>query len=87
MGICRTKSETRKGAKGTPGRLVISSAAGYIGEIGDVIEIEGDDPDFIGLRRRWRGKVTSKSDADTTITGRYWIGNRAALATIAGGIQ
>ncbi len=65
--------------KGTPGRLFLPKSAGPIGAIGDSITIDGDDPDFPGLRRRWRGKVAEITPEGATIQGRYWIGNASAL--------
>jgi hypothetical protein len=58
---------------GTPGRLFIPASAGYIGEMGDEITVEGDDPDFRGLRRKWRGKVVEIAPEGVAIEGRFWI--------------
>lgn len=72
-------TDDRKAKQGTPGRLFIPAAAGYIGEMGDEITVEGDDPDFRGLRRKWRGKVVEITPQGVAIQGRFWIGNAAAL--------
>ncbi len=84
--IAVTGDEIRRAKAGTPGtlKIPISVEDAVSINVGDELEFEGADTFHpgAGLRCRWRGRITEKTDEFFILEGRCWIGTAAALATL-----